>query len=156
MKILGIDPGTSRVGFGLIEKEGSKICMLDYGCIETEPKIPQEQKLFEIYRDLTQLLIETKPDIIALEKIFFFKNAKTVIAVSQARGVILLATRQANIPITEYTPLQIKMAIADHGRAEKSQIQKMLVTWLNLSEIPEPDDAADALAVAVCHANTIS
>lgn len=153
MKILGIDPGTSRVGFGLIEKQNSHIVMLDYGCLETEPNLPQEEKLLTIFRDFTRLLIEYKPDLVVLEKIFFFKNAKTVIGVSQARGVILLAAKQANVPISEYTPLQVKMSICDHGRADKKQIQKMIVQWLKLSEIPKPDDAADALAVAVCHAN---
>jgi len=157
MIILGIDPGTAIIGFGIIEKEnkGQKLKPIKYGCIETSSKLSTAERLKILNKELGLLIKKYKPDMAAVEDIFFFKNLKTAIKVSQARGVILLTISEANIPVAEYTPLQIKQAVACYGRAEKSQVQKMVKFLLNLKEIPKPDDAADALAVAICCAHSI-
>lgn len=156
MIILGIDPGTAIVGFGLIEKENKsqKLKLIEYGCIKTSAKFSTAERLKIIYEELSSLLKKHKPDIVAVENLFFFKNLKTAINVSQARGVILLAIAEKNIVVAEFTPLQIKQAVACYGRAEKLQVQKMVKTLLGLDEIPKPDDAADALAVAICCAHS--
>jgi len=153
MIILGIDPGTTTTGFGTIEIKNHQIKLLEHGIIETKPKIPLPLKLIEIYKDIKKIIKDIKPDLIAVEQLFFFKNLKTAMAVGQARGVILLAAQQAKIPILEYTPLQVKMAVCGNGRADKGQVQGMVKSILSLKEIPKPDDAADALAVAICGAN---
>ncbi len=153
MIILGIDPGTTTTGFGLIEVDKNNIKLLDYGIIETKPKKELSKKLTEIYKDIKKIIKDTKPDRLAIEQLFFFKNAKTAMAVSQARGVILLAAENAKIPILEFSPPQVKMAICSNGRAEKQQVQKMVQAVLKLKDIPKPDDAADALAVAICCCN---
>ena len=153
MIILGIDPGTTTTGFGIIEAEKNNLKLLDYGIIETKPKKPLAEKLAEIYKDVKRVIKETKPDLIAVEQLFFFKNVKTAMAVGQARGVILLAAERNKISILEFTPLQVKMAITSNGRAEKQQVQKMVQKILNLKNLPKPDDAADALAVAICCSN---
>ncbi len=153
MIILGIDPGTTTTGFGVIEIDKNNIKLLDYGIIETKPKKELSKKLVEIYKDIKKIIKDTKPDRFAIEQLFFFKNAKTAMAVSQARGVILLAAENAKIPILEFSPLQVKMAICSNGRAEKQQVQKMVQAVLKLKDIPKPDDAADALAVAICCCN---
>ena len=157
MIILGIDPGTTTTGFGVIEiqdpptgEAGKQLILRDYGVITTKPKIPLAEKLAEIYKDITQIIDNVKPDQIAIEQIFFFKNTKTAMSVGQARGVILLAAQNAKLQITEFTPLQVKAAICSNGRAEKKQIQEMVKNILNLKETPKPDDAADALAIAIC------
>ena len=155
MIILGIDPGTASTGFGLIEKNKSNLRLLKYGCIKTSVKLSTAERLNKLHKELGSLIKKSKPDITAVEDIFFFKNLKTAIKVSQARGVILLTIAKAKIPVNEYTPLQIKQAVACYGRAEKVQVQKMVKYLLNLKEIPKPDDAADALAVAICCAHTI-
>jgi crossover junction endodeoxyribonuclease RuvC len=157
MIILGIDPGTAIVGFGLIEKEtkSQKLKLIKYGCIETSAKFSTAERLKIIHEELEFLLKKHKPDIVAVEDIFFFKNLKTAIKVSQARGVILLTIAENKIVIAEFTPLQIKQAVACYGRAEKAQVQRMVKTLLGLNEIPKPDDAADALAVAICCAHSI-
>jgi len=157
MIILGIDPGTSIIGFGVIKKEGKsqKLQVIDYGCICPPSRLSAAQKLKFVYLKLRILIKKHKPDIVAVEDIFFFKNLKTAIKVSQARGVILLAAMQKNTEIKEFTPLQIKQAVACYGRAEKAQVQKMVKSLLGLNEIPRPDDAADALAVAICCAHSI-
>jgi len=155
MIILGIDPGTATTGFGLIKKDKSKLKLLKYGCIKTSANLNTAERLGKIHKELTLLIKKEKPDIVAVEDIFFFKNLKTVIKVSQARGVILLTAAKMKIPISEYTPLQIKLAITSYGRAEKIQVQKMVKALLNLKEIPRPDDAADALATAICCAHTL-
>lgn len=157
MIILGIDPGTAIVGFGLIEKEAKnqKLKLIEYGCIETSAKFSTAERLKVIHEELSSLLKKHKPDIVAVEDIFFFKNLKTAIKVSQARGVILFTIAEKRIAVAEFTPLQIKQAVACYGRAEKIQVQKMVKTLLGLDEIPRPDDAADALAVAICCAHSV-
>lgn len=153
MIILGIDPGTALIGIGLVRYENKKISLEGYGCIETKPNLPDEKRLLRLYGELNKLIKKHKPDIVAVEKIFFFKNQKTVVGVSQARGVIMLAAAQNKKQIFEFTPLQIKQALTGYGRAEKKQIQQMVKAFLGLKEVPKPDDAADALAAAICCAH---
>lgn len=154
MIILGIDPGATTIGYGLIKKTAAKeIIFLEGGCLQIAPGQNAEQ-LKELYSRLTDLIKKCRPSVVALEKIFFFKNAKTVISVSQARGVIMLAARLCHLPIFEFTPLQIKQAVTGYGRADKNQIQKMVQILLRLKEIPRPDDMADALAAAICCAHS--
>lgn len=158
MIIMGIDPGTAITGFGVIEKskvQSQKLKAIDYGCIKTFTDSTTSERLKKLHDQLNSLMKKHKPDMVAVEDIFFFKNLKTAIKVSQARGVILLTAAKAKIPVSEYTPLQIKQAVTSYGRAEKIQVQKMVKLLLNLKEIPKPDDAADALAAAICCANTI-
>ncbi|MBI3576742.1 crossover junction endodeoxyribonuclease RuvC [Candidatus Gottesmanbacteria bacterium] len=152
MKILGIDPGTARVGWGIVEENKGKIVAGRYGCIETKSTLSAEKRLKEIFDVLLELLRKEKPDALALEEIFFATNAKTVIPVAQGRGVVLLAAAQASIPVVSYTPLVVKQTITGNGKAEKSQVQRMVMRLLNLSRVPKPDDAADALAIALTHA----
>ncbi|MBR5479214.1 MAG: crossover junction endodeoxyribonuclease RuvC [Clostridia bacterium] len=154
MTVLGIDPGYAIVGYGLVRKEGNNIKPLQYGVIRTEAGKPIEERLGEIFDDLTGLIEAFRPDSIAIEKLYFNTNEKTAINVAQARGVILLACNRAGVPVYEYTPLQVKMAVVGYGRAEKKQVQEMTRSFLRLEKIPKPDDAADALAIAVCHAHT--
>ncbi len=154
MIILGIDPGTAITGYGLIQKKANQIELIEYGCIRTEPKFSTGVRLSQLDQELKKIIKEYKPGKIAVEDLFFFKNTKTVIKVSQARGVILSRAANLKIPILEYTPLQIKQAITSYGRAEKMQVQKMVKLLLNLDKIPKPDDAADALAAAICCANS--
>jgi len=156
MIILGIDPGTAITGYGVIEKKDNKLYLVDYGCIRTEAGLATAQRLYEIDRDLAKIIRKYSPEIIAVEDIFFFKNQKTAIKVSQARGVILARAAKMKIPVTEYTPLQVKQAITSYGRAGKAQVQKMVKLLLRLKEIPKPDDAADALAAAICCAHSIN
>ncbi|QQK07808.1 crossover junction endodeoxyribonuclease RuvC [Miniphocaeibacter halophilus] len=151
MIILGIDPGIAIIGYGIIEVVGSSIKLLEYGCITTSSKSPVPKRLSFIMKEMSSIIEEFKPDEMAIEELFFNKNAKTVINVAQARGVEILAGIEAGLPIYEYTPLQIKQAIVGYGRAEKIQVQETIKTILRLSEIPKPDDAADAIAVAICH-----
>jgi len=156
MLILGIDPGTAIIGFGLIEKDkNQKLKAINYGCIKTPNTLSTAERLKILSQELTALIKKHKPDAVAVEDIFFFKNLKTAIKVSQARGVILLTIANADTPVYEYTPLQIKQAVACYGRAEKAQVQQMVKALLNLAEIPKPDDAADALAVAICCGHSI-
>jgi len=162
MLILGIDPGTAAIGWGLIKKESGnsrsspKECRaVAFGCLKTDSKQNTPERLFHLYQQLIKLLHQYRPTAVAVENLFFFKNQKTAISVSQARGVILLTAEQNNLPIYEYTPLQIKQALTGYGRAEKKQIQKMVKEILGLKEIPQPDDAADALAAAICCAHSI-
>ena len=154
MTILGIDPGTATTGWGVVKKT-KKLNWVNHGLITTSANLSTAERLNKLHRELSLLIKKYKPDVAAVEDIFFFKNLKTAIKVSQARGVILLTIAKAKIPVAEYTPLQIKQAVACYGRAEKEQVQRMVKTLLNLKEIPRPDDAADALAVAICCANTI-
>jgi len=154
MTILGIDPGTAITGYGIIKKSPSKLKVIDYGCIKTEAKFSTAERLAKIDKQLAKLIRKYKPQKIAVEDIFFFKNLKTVVKVSQARGVILARAAQMKASIMEYTPLQVKQAVTSYGRADKSQVQKMVKLLLNLKEIPKPDDAADALAVAICCAQS--
>lgn len=151
MIILGIDPGTAITGFGVIDS-GKKIKCLDFGCIKTSPSLEKGQRLQILQSGLKKIIKKYKPDSVAVEDIFFFKNLKTAVAVAEARGVILLTVASENIPTQKYTPLQIKQTITSYGRAEKIQVQKMVKILLNLDDVPRPDDAADALACAICRA----
>lgn len=155
MIILGIDPGTAAIGFGLIEKD-KKLSLIEYGCIKTQTDLTTAERLNKLHKELILIIKKYKPNTVAVEDIFFFKNLKTAIKVSQARGVVLLTAAEAGLPVFEYTPLQIKQATTSYGRAEKIQVQKMVKLLLNLKEIPKPDDAADALAIAICCANSIN
>ncbi len=153
MRILGIDPGYALVGVGAIEYIGNKYSVIKYGKIETFAKEEMSKRLETIFREMNVWISETKPDVVAIEQLFFNTNTTTAIAVAQARGVILLACRLAGIPVFEYTPLQVKQAVVGYGKAEKVQVQKMVKTILNLEKVPKPDDTADALAIAICHTN---
>ena len=155
MIIMGIDPGTAATGFGFIKKLPDKLKIIDYGCIRTEAKFSTAERLKKIDQQLTKLIRKYKPERIAVEDIFFFKNLKTAVKVSQARGVILARAAQPKVSVIEYTPLQIKQAVTGYGRADKKQVQKMVQVILNLKEIPQPDDAADALATAICCAHSL-
>jgi len=155
MKILGIDPGTATTGFGLIKKSGSKLDKLDAGVISTPKTEHMQNRLKMLYDDLSQLVKTHQPDYIAVEKLFFTNNITTAMSVSQARGIALLVAAQNNIELAEYTPLQVKMSVTGYGQAEKKQVQEMVKKILKLSVIPKPDDAADALAIAICHSATI-
>jgi len=155
MLILGIDPGTVAIGLGLIEYKNKKAALVAFDCLTTNPKETTAQRLEDLYKKLTDFIKKHKPEIITVEDLFFFKNLKTAIKVSQARGVILLAASQQKITIFEYTPLQIKQALTGYGRADKNQVQQMVKAVLGLKEIPQPDDAADALAAAICCAHSL-
>lgn len=154
MIILGIDPGTATTGYGIIKKERDKLFCLDNGCILTSSKEIFEKRLEKIYNETEKLIKKWNPDIMAIENLFFFKNEKTAFSVGQARGVIILAGIKGHLEIFEPTPLEVKQAVSGYGRADKTQIQKMVKLLLNLKDIPKPDDAADALAVAITCANT--
>lgn len=154
MRIIGIDPGYAIVGVGAVEYVGNKFVASEYGAITTPAGMPTPERLRIIYKEISDVLDSYKPDAVAIEELFFNNNAKTAIAVGQARGVLIVAAANRNIPIYEYTPLQIKQAITGYGRADKQQMQNMVKMLLGLSAIPKPDDAADALAVAMCHAHS--
>ncbi len=152
MLVLGIDPGTATTGYGLVrETEQGGYAVVDYGVILTPAGMAPEGRLLLLYNRLVELILLHRPDQGAVEKLFFQRNVTTALAVGQARGVVLLAMAQQNIPIAEYTPLEIKQAITGYGVAEKRQMQLMIQAVLALAELPRPDDAADALAAAVCH-----
>lgn len=151
--ILGIDPGYAIVGYGVIDYRGNHFRVIDYGAVTTEAHTDFNDRLLLIYTQLTDLITAHKPNAMAIEKLFFNTNAKTAIDVAQARGVILLSARQQNVPIFEYTPLQVKQSVVGYGRAEKKQVQEMTRILLNLDKVPKPDDTADALAMAICHAH---
>lgn len=148
--IIGIDPGYGRVGYGVIRQSGASTACVDYGCIETDKALPMQERLYAIHLQLTDLFSSRKPVTIGVEKLFFTKNITTGIEVAQARGVILLTARLLSIPVQEFTPLQVKHVTTGYGKAEKSQVQKMVQLLLNLKIKPHPDDAADALALALC------
>jgi crossover junction endodeoxyribonuclease RuvC len=155
MIILGIDPGTATTGYGLIQERKKKkkenpLKCVDYGSINTSPLLSEGMRLKKIEREINKLINKFHPNILATEKLFFFKNSKTLIPVSQAKGIILLAAAKKKVPIFEFTPLEVKMTITGYGRAQKKQVQKMIQVILGLKEIPKPDDAADALALAIC------
>ena len=152
MKILGIDPGTGIVGFGVIETDGHKHSLVDAGVIRTPANQAIELRLQTIYDNIVQIIKTNKPKIMVVEKLYFARNVTTAMSVSQARGVILLAGVKAGLEVVEYTPLQIKQAITGYGQADKSQIQEMVRVFLNLKDCPKPDDCADALAAALTHA----
>ncbi|MDO8639670.1 MAG: crossover junction endodeoxyribonuclease RuvC [bacterium] len=152
MKILGIDPGIGRTGYGIIEVISSKLQVISFGCFETEPNSKPSDRLMKIYDKIIELIKKYKPEALSIEELFFNNNAKTAFLVGQARGVILLAAEQKKVPIFIYTPLQVKVAVTGYGRAEKSQVGKMVKAILKLDKIPKPDDTTDALAIALCHA----
>lgn len=152
MRILGIDPGTGILGFGVVDVKGSSFTLVTAGVIKTPPHTPLDERLEEIYDGLTEIIAETKPEILSIEKLFFAKNVTTAMSVSHARGVAILAGRKAGLPYAEYTPLQIKQTITGYGKADKNQVQEMIKMQLGLKEIPRPDDAADALGAAITHA----
>lgn len=154
-RILGIDPGTGIVGFGFIEAGNNDLKLIDAGVIRTPANQAAELRLYTIYDELNQLIKQHKPDWISVEKLFFARNVTTAMSVSQSRGVILLAAVQSGLSVAEYTPLQIKMAITGYGRADKKQMQEMVRLLLKLDQIPKPDDAADALAAAITHAQFV-
>ncbi len=154
MRILGVDPGYAIVGVGTIDYEGNRFKVVDFGAITTEAGEDMFDRLKAIYDELTRLIEYVKPDAMAIEELFFQNNQKTAINVAQARGVLILAAKNHNIPVFEYTPLQVKQAVVGYGRAEKAQVQQMTKAILGLSEVPKPDDTADALAIAVCHAHS--
>jgi crossover junction endodeoxyribonuclease RuvC len=154
MRVLGIDPGIAIMGFGFIDKAGHKLTPVQYGCIETEAGTPAEIRLKQIYEASCSLLDQYKPDTVAVEKLFFNKNVTNAFSVGQARGVFMLAAAQRGLPISEYTPMQVKQAVVGYGAAEKKQVQEMVRMLLKLQAVPKPDDVADALAVAICHAHS--
>ncbi len=154
MRILGIDPGYGTTGFGLIEAQRSQFRLLNCGAVTTPPNTDFPWRLEVIYNDITQLLRVAQPDVVAIEELFFGHNVTTGINVAQSRGVILLAVRQAGLPIFEYKPMQVKQAVVGYGSATKHQVQDMTRRLLHLQAMPKPDDAADAIAIALCHARS--
>lgn len=154
MRILGIDPGYAIVGYGVLEFDNIQFKVINYGAITTEPETSFDKRLGEIYDDMCRVLDMFKPDCMSIEKLYFNTNITTGIDVAQARGVIMLAAVQRSVPIFEYTPLQVKVAVTGYGRAEKYQMQEMTKNILCLKEVPKPDDTADALAIAICHGHT--
>ena len=155
MRIIGIDPGTGILGFGVIEIVKGKPILVDGGVIRTPVKEDDAVRLMTIYEELTDIIADTKPQEMAVEKLFFAQNVTTAMTVAQARGVVLLTGMQAGLKIAEYTPLQIKQALTGYGRADKKQIQEMVRVVLNLKEVPKPDDCADAIACAITHSMTV-
>lgn len=151
MRIIGIDPGTGILGFGVVEVHGSKLKLVTGGVITTPAHTPLDERLEEIFDELTAIIGDTKPDIMSIEKLFFAKNVTTAMSVSHARGVAMLTGRKAKLPIAEYTPMQIKQTLTGYGKADKKQVQEMVRLQLGLREVPRPDDAADALAAAITH-----
>ena len=155
MRVLGIDPGTAIVGYSIIDYKNNKIQLIDYGCIYTNKEDSLSLRLEQVYLRVESLINLYKPDHMAIEELFFFKNQKTIISVAQARGVIILKAQLSGLDIYNYTPLQVKTGITGYGRANKKQVQEMTKIILKLNEIPKPDDAADAIAIAINHINTI-
>jgi crossover junction endodeoxyribonuclease RuvC len=153
--ILGIDPGTAALGYGVVERIGGRLRAIDHGCLVTSPDLPMPERLLAIHGLLDDLLSLHEPAIVAVERLFFSRNAQTAIAVGQARGVVLLAAAQHGKPVREATPNEVKSAIAGYGAADKEQVQRMVQLVLGMAELPRPDDAADALAIAVCIANRL-
>ena len=150
--ILGIDPGTATMGWGVIRQEGNRLSYLQHGAVATPSQWEMPRRLGRLFDGVTELVKGYRPETVAVEELFFNTNVTTAITVGQARGVVLLAAYRAGIEVAEYTPLQVKQAITSYGRAEKRQVQEMVKSLLRLREIPKPDDAADGLAIAICHA----
>lgn len=154
MRILGIDPGYAIVGYGIVDYEANHFKVVDFGAVTTQAHTPFDLRLQTIYNGLSCLIEKYKPDAMAVEKLYFNTNTTTAIDVAQARGVIVLAASQGGLDISEYTPLQVKQSVVGYGRAEKKQVQEMTRLMLNLQSVPKPDDTADALALAICHAHS--
>lgn len=151
MRIIGIDPGTGILGFGVVDTAHGKSKLVTAGVIRTPPHTPLDERLEEIFDGLTEIIAETKPDVMSVEKLFFARNVTTAMSVASARGVAILTGRKAKLPIAEYTPMQIKQSLTGYGKADKKQVQEMVRMQLGLKEVPKPDDAADALAAAITH-----
>ena len=151
MIVLGIDPGVATIGFGVLDAQRGKNTLIQYGVITTPAGLPLSQRLRQIHADMEQLIRQFKPDEMAVEELFFSKNITTGISVAHGRGVILLAAEQLGVPVFEYTPMQVKQAVVGYGGAEKRQVMLMTQRLLGMKQIPKPDDAADALAIAICH-----
>ncbi len=151
MLVLGIDPGTATTGYGLVQETPDGIQLRTYGIISTPPDLSLEKRLFQLYQELKGLILLHRPESAAVEKLFFQRNVTSALSVGHARGVALLAIAEQNIPVSEYSPLEVKQAVVGYGGADKNQIQHMVKALLEMDEIPRPDDAADALAVAICH-----
>lgn len=154
MRVLGIDPGYAIVGWGVVEYVGNRFAPVGYGAVVTEKDTPFEQRLVEIYEGVLDICKRYKPEALSIEKLYYQHNQTTVIGVAEARGVILLAAAQCGVPIYEYTPMQVKQAVVGYGLAEKRQVMDMVKRLLKLKAVPRPDDAADALAIAICHARS--
>jgi crossover junction endodeoxyribonuclease RuvC len=154
MIVLGIDPGTASLGYGIVERRGSSLRAVDYGCLTTSPDAPLADRLHHIHALVAELIETHTPDIVAVERLFFSRNAQTAFAVGQARGVVLLAAAQAGIPVREATPNEVKLGVTGYGAADKGQVARMVTVILQLGEVPHPDDASDALAIAICLANS--
>ena len=154
MRILGIDPGTSLIGYGIIDADNGTYHVVDFGIITTPPKIPNRDRVTTVYDAVDKLITTHKPDILAIEQLFFFKNAKTIMAVSEMRGVLLLAGAKNGLLIKEFTPLQVKQAVSAYGRSSKAAIKETVSQLLDLDDLLGPDDIADALALAICSGNT--
>jgi len=154
MRILGVDPGYAISGYAVVDYEGNKFKVIKYGVIRTPSKMKMQDRLNKLFEKYTLLIEKYKPDHMAIEELFFNKNVKTAIAVGQARGVHIVAAVQNKVPVYEYTPLQVKQGVVGYGRAEKNQVQEMVKMLLNLKTIPKSDDAADALAITICHAHS--
>lgn len=152
MRILGIDPGTGIMGFGVIDVKGTTYTMVDAGVIRTPAHTPHDERLEDIFKSLNEIIETTKPDVCSVERLFFARNITTAMSVAEARGVALLTARLAKLPIHEYTPMQIKQTTTGYGKADKKQVQEMVRVHLNLRDVPKPDDCADALAAAITHA----
>jgi crossover junction endodeoxyribonuclease RuvC len=153
MIVLGIDPGTAALGYGLVELEPGRLRSVDFGCLVTSADLPLGDRLAAIHAKVAELIAEHRPALIGVERLFFSRNVQTAFAVGQARGVVLLAAAQARIPVREATPNEVKLAVAGSGSADKAQVQRMVATILGLKSLPQPDDAADALAMAICVAH---
>jgi crossover junction endodeoxyribonuclease RuvC len=151
VRIIGIDPGTGILGFGVVDTANGKSKLVTAGVITTPPHTPLDERLEEIFDGLTDIIAETKPDVMSVEKLFFARNVTTAMSVASARGVAILTGRKARLPIAEYTPMQIKQSLTGYGKADKKQVQEMVRMQLGLKEVPKPDDAADALAAAITH-----
>lgn len=154
IRILGIDPGYAIVGFGILEYDGLRFTPIEYGAVLTEAHTPFTERLRAIHTDIEFIFDKYKPDCMAIEKLFFTTNQKTAIDVAQARGVTVLSAADRSVPVFEYTPLQVKSAVVGYGKAEKQQVMEMTKQLLGLAQIPKPDDAADALAIAICHGHS--
>jgi crossover junction endodeoxyribonuclease RuvC len=151
--VLGIDPGTAATGYGIVQRTGSELRALDYGCLETLSTQALPQRLLEIHSGVIELIETHDPAFLGVERLFFNKNVQTAFAVGQARGVVLLAAAERGVPVFEYGPHEVKMAVTGYGRADKGQVQRMVQLMLHMEKLPRPDDAADALAVAICTAH---
>ena len=154
MRILGIDPGFAIVGFGVVDYVGNKFSVIDFGAVTTNAGDDIFYRLKLIYDEVVELIKRVKPDCVAIEELFFNTNSKTAITVAEARGILIIAALNAGVPVLEYTPLQVKQAVTGYGRADKNQVQQMIKVILNLEKVPKPDDVADALAIAICHAHS--